>query len=65
MTALQNRLVLYRFVCLEFGYDDMDEMLGRLRHAQGELASGGESDYAQALSPFPARTYVTPDRFAA
>ena len=65
MTALQNRLVLHRFVCLEFGYDDMDEMLGRLRHARGELATGGESDYAQALSPFPARAYVTPDRFAA
>lgn len=43
----------------------MNEMLGRLRHAQGELATGGESDYAQALSPFPARAYVTPDRFAA
>ena len=65
MTALQNRLVLHRFVCLEFGYDDMDEMLGRLRHARGELAAGGESDYAQASSPSPARARVTPDRFAA
>lgn len=46
MTALQNRLVLHRLVCLEFGYDDMGEMLGWLRHARGELAAGGESDYA-------------------
>ena len=56
MTRLQSRLALHRFICREFGYDDMDAMLERLHFAQGELVSEGESDYAQALNPLPART---------
>ena len=64
MTRLQSRLALHRFVCREFGYDDMDRMLERLRDAQGILLSGGESDYAQALSPHPTRARVTADQFA-
>ena len=64
MTRLQSRLALHRFICREFGYDDMDAMLERLDYAQGEIVSGGESDYAQALSPLPARTRVTADQFA-
>ena len=64
MTRLQSRLALHRFVCREFGYDDMDAMLERLQHARGELVSDGESDYAQSLHPHPARALVTPDQFA-
>ena len=64
MTRLQSRLALHRFVCREFGYDDMDAMLKRLHYAQGELISEGASDYAQALSPHPPRARVTPDQFA-
>ena len=64
MTRLQSRLALHRFICREFGYDDMDRMLERLREAQGILISGGESDYAQALSPHPSRARVTPNQFA-
>ena len=33
MTALQNRLVLHRFICREFGYEDLRAMLDRLRDA--------------------------------
>ncbi len=64
MTRLQSRLALHRFICREFGYDDMDRMLERLDYAQGELVSEGTSDYAQALSPPPARARVTLDQFA-
>ena len=64
MTSLQSRLALHRFVCREFGYDDMDRMLERLRDARGVLISGGESDYAQALAPHPSRARVTADQFA-
>ena len=64
MIRLQSRLALHRFVCREFGYDDMDAMLERLHYAQGELISEGASDYAQALSPHPTRARVTADQFA-
>ena len=32
-TPLQNRLILHRFICQEFGYEDMRAMLDRLRDA--------------------------------
>ena len=64
MTSLQSRLALHRFICLEFGYDDMDRMLERLHDARGVLISGGESDYAQSLHPRPTRARVTADQFA-
>ena len=63
-TSLRNCLVLHRFVCREFGYDDLREMLDRLRPARGELATGGGSDYGLALAPLPARSTVAADRFA-
>ena len=50
MTPLQNRLALHRFVCQEFGYDDMRTMLDRLRDAPAGFAASGESEYARALS---------------
>ena len=61
---LEDRLVLLRFVCGEFGYDGLDEMFGRLRPARGEVAPGGESDYVEALAPLPAAAAVAPDRLA-
>ena len=63
-TSLWNRLVLHRLVCREFGYDDLREMLDRLRPARGELAAGGGSDYGLALAPLTARATVAADRFA-
>ena len=48
---LQNRLVLHRFLCREFGYDDLDGMLGRLQEAPVDTASG-ERDYAPVLSVY-------------
>ena len=63
-TSLWNCLVLHRFVCREFGYDDLREMLERLRPARGELATRGGSDYGLALAPLTARATVAADRFA-
>ena len=63
-TSLRGRLALYRFVCVEFGYEDLDEMLGRLHPARGELVAGGGSDYALALAPLPARAPVLADQLA-
>ena len=48
-TSLQNRLVLHRFMCREFGYDDMRAMLDRLRDVPAGADVGGESEYARAL----------------
>ena len=64
VATLRNRLALHRFVCVEFGYEDLDEMLGRLRPARGELVAGGGSDYALALAPLPARARVMADQLA-
>ena len=64
VATLRNRRVLHRFVCVEFGYENLDEMLGRLRPASGELLAGGGSDYALALAPLPARARVVADQLA-
>ncbi len=48
-TVLENRLVLHRFVCQEFGYDDLGAMLDQLNQVRPELGFIGESDYVQAL----------------
>ena len=61
---LQNRLALHRFVCREFGYEDLGAMLERLEDAPAGLDGDGESEYARALYLNPARTRVAPDRFA-
>ncbi len=63
-TSLGNCLFLHRFVCREFGYDDLPEMLDRLRPARGELGAAGGSDYGLALAPLTARATVAADRFA-
>ncbi|MDE0442440.1 MAG: DEAD/DEAH box helicase family protein [Gammaproteobacteria bacterium] len=60
---LQDRLVLHGFVCGEFGYADVSEMLDRLRDVPAGFA-GEESEFARALYLNPARARVTPREFA-
>ncbi len=48
-SLLQNRLALHRFMCREFGYDDMRTMLERLREVPAGFDAGGESEYVRAL----------------
>ena len=62
--SLQNRLALHRFVCREFGYEDMDTMLERLADAASDSAANGENEYAQALYLNPDRAAITPDQLA-
>ena len=64
-TPLKNRLALYRFICREFGYDDMQLMLERLGSAPAGFDANGESEYARALYLNPALSTVTPDQFSA
>ncbi len=64
MTPLQNRLILYRFICREFGYDDMRTMLERLGSAPAGFDANGESEYARALYLNPTLSTVTPDQFS-
>ena len=49
MKALQNRLVLHRFICREFGFEDMRTTLDRLRDVPAGFDAGGESEYVRAL----------------
>ncbi len=63
-TPLQNRLVLHRFVCREFGYEAMPAMLDRLRNVPARLDPSGESEYARALYLNPARATVSPEQLA-
>lgn len=64
MTALQNRLVLYRFVCREFGYKDIPAMLDRLRDAPAGFDASGKSEYDRALYLNPNLATVTPDQLS-
>ena len=63
MTPLQNRRALYRFICREFGHDDMQMMLERLGSAPAGFGGDGESEYARALYLNPTLSTVTPDQF--
>ena len=64
MTPLENRLVLHRFLCSEFGYSDLSAMLDRLRDVPIGFTAGGESEYAKAFYLNPERAGISPDRFA-
>ncbi len=64
MTPLENRLVLHRFLCREFGYVDLAAMLDRLRDAPAGLAASGESEYARALYLNPAKARISSVQFA-
>ena len=63
MTPLQSRLALHRFVCLELGYEDMGDMLARLRDAPAELDTGRESEYFRAFY-LPPAARITHQRLA-
>ncbi len=65
MTPLRNRLILHRFVCREFGYEDMRAMLDRLREVPATLDAGGESEYARALYLNPNLAAVTREQLSA
>ena len=62
--VLENRLALHRFVCREFGYENLDAMLERLRDLPAGYDLSGERSYAQALSLYavPSLCQVAPDR---
>ena len=64
MTPLENRLVLHRFLCREFGYPDLAVMLERLRDAPVGSDAGGESEYAKALYLNPERAAIDRDRLS-
>ena len=63
MTPLQNCLALHRFICREFGYDDMRTMLERLGDAPAGFIANGESEYARALYLSPTAP-VRPDELS-
>ena len=62
MLLLQNRLILHRFLCQEFGYENLREMLGRLRDVPSGFTPNGESEYAQALYLHPGRARVSSEQ---
>ena len=64
MTSLENRLVLHRFLCREFGYSGLSAMLDRLRDTPAGTAPTGESFYFRSQFPDPAGTKIAPDRLS-
>ena len=60
---LQDCLVLNGFVCAEFGYSDVSEMLDRLRDVPAGF-DGEESEFARALYLNPSRAKVALSEFA-
>ena len=64
MSALQNRLILHRFICREFGSDDgdMHALLNRLRDVPADFGAGDTSEYARALYLPRTNVGVTPER---
>ena len=60
MNLLQNRIILHRFICQEFGYESLCAMLQRLNGVPASFTPGGESEYAQALYLHPKLARVTP-----
>ena len=61
---LHNRLVLHRFICREFGYEDLPAMLERLRDVPAGFTGSGESEYARALYLNPTLAAVTPEHLS-
>ena len=61
MTTLEDRLVLHRFLCGEFGYENLAAMLERLRDLRAESDAGGESHYFRGLFPDTERARIAPE----
>ena len=59
---LQNRLALHRFTCREFGYENLRDMLDRLRDVPAQFIAKGESEYARALYVNPNLSKVSPQQ---
>ena len=59
---LQNRLALHRFTCREFGYENLRDMLDRLRDVPAQFTANGESEYARALYVNPNLSKVSPQQ---
>ncbi len=64
MTPLENRLVLHRFLCREFGHVDLAAMLERLRDVPAGIAASGESEYARLLYLNPVKAGINSAQFA-
>ena len=64
MTPLENRLVLHRFLCREFGYSGLPAMLERLRDDSAGVSASGESFYFRGLFPDPGMAKIALDRLA-
>ena len=64
MTSLGNRLILHRFLCREFGFDELPKMLDRLRGVPSSIAANGESEFARALYIHPEKSSIDPNKFA-
>lgn len=52
MTNLEKRRVLLRFICREFGYEDIRSMLERLCSVSAGFGPGSESECSRALFAF-------------
>ena len=64
MTRLQSRLALHRFVCREFGYDDMDAMLERLDYARATSSQKVRATMPNRCIPILHAPALLPDQFA-
>ena len=64
MAALERRLVLHAFMCRQFGYPGMEDMLNALRGVPSTFPVTGESEYSRALYVNPARAQITRERRA-
>ncbi len=49
MTPLENRLILHKFLCWEFGYEDLTAMLTNLADAPTGCITGRESEYSHRV----------------
>ncbi len=49
MTPLEKRMVLHRFMCAQFGYKDLRDMLDQIDKITQQLAGNESSPFAQAI----------------
>ncbi len=64
--SLKERLVLHEFMCWEFGYRNMTDMLGHINGLVAEFDPNGESRYVQVLAIYqdPQIATVLPEQLA-